>query len=108
MSRNSLLLPTAVSASLVFGAACSKPAGPVKIRKEYAAVAAPMERHSDGFSIDESSEASVLLDREWSLQGDDSFVEGKSGFGAIPADELVNRVSVSSLGFLRWKAAYDG
>lgn len=27
-----------------------------------------MERHSDGFSIDESPEASILLDREWSLQ----------------------------------------
>jgi hypothetical protein len=68
MSRNSLLLLTAVSASLVFGAACSNRVSPVKIRKEYAAVAAAVERHSDGFSIDESPEASVLLDREWSLQ----------------------------------------
>lgn len=68
MSRNSSLLLTAVSASMVFGAACSNRVSPVKFRKEYAAVAAAMERHSDGFSIDESPEASVLLNREWSLQ----------------------------------------
>ena len=54
MSRNSLLLLIAVSASLVFGAACSNRVSPVKIRKEYAAVAAAMERHSDGFSISAS------------------------------------------------------
>jgi len=33
------------------------------------------------------------------IPGDDRFVEGKSGFGAVPAYELVNRVSVSSLRF---------
>jgi hypothetical protein len=34
-----------------------------------------------------------------STVADDGFVEGKPGFGAVPGDELVYRVPVSSLGF---------
>jgi hypothetical protein len=38
------------------------------MRKEYAAVAAALKGHSDGFFIDKSPESAALLDREWSLQ----------------------------------------
>ena len=68
MNRNSLLLLIAALASLICGTACSTRANPAKIRKEYAAVAAALKGRSDGFSIDESPEASALLDRKWSLQ----------------------------------------
>lgn len=67
MKRNWLPL-IAASASLICGTACSTRANPAKIRKEYAAVAAALKPHSDGFFIDESPEASALLDLEWSLQ----------------------------------------
>jgi hypothetical protein len=68
MKRNSLLPLIAGSAWLICGTACSTRADPAKIRKEYTAVAAALKGHSDGFFIDETPEASALLDREWSLQ----------------------------------------
>lgn len=70
MNRNSLLLLTAALTSLIFGTACSTRANPAKIRKEYAAVAAALKGHSDGFFLDKSAEASALLDRKWSLQAE--------------------------------------
>jgi hypothetical protein len=68
MNRNSLLLLIAVLASLIYGTACSTRATPAKIRKEYAAVAVALKGRSDGFFLNESPEASALLDRKWSLQ----------------------------------------
>jgi hypothetical protein len=68
MNRNSLLLLIPALASLVCGTACSTRPNPAKIRKEYASVAAALKGRSDGFSIDESPEASAFLDRKWSLQ----------------------------------------
>jgi len=68
MNKNSWLLLIVVSASQIFGTACSTRANPAKIRKEYTAVAAALKGHSDGFFLDKSPEASTLLDRKWSLQ----------------------------------------
>jgi len=70
MNGKSLLLLIAALATLFCVTACSTRANPAKIRKEYAAVAAALRGHSDGFSIDESSGASALLDRKWSLQAE--------------------------------------
>lgn len=53
---------------VICGSACSTGGNPAKIHKEYAAVTAALKGRSDGFSIDESPEASALLAREWSLQ----------------------------------------
>jgi len=39
-----------------------------RIRKEYAATTSALKGRSDGFSIDESPEASASLDRKWALQ----------------------------------------
>ncbi len=70
MNRNSLLLLIAALAAIIYATACSTRANPAKIRKEYAAVAAALKGHSDGFFLNKSPEASALLDRKWSLQAE--------------------------------------
>ncbi len=51
-----------------------------------------------------TDEGSLIRSPSPEAPGDDGFVKGQPGFGAVPGDELVYRVSVSSLGFLRGQA----
>jgi len=68
MNRASFVLLIAGLTSMLAASACSTRASSDQMRREYAAVSAALNPHSDGFSIDESPQASVLLDRKWSLE----------------------------------------
>ncbi len=68
MNRAFFVLLTAGLTSTLAASACSTRASTDKMKTEYAAVSATLKPHSDGFSIDESPQASALLDRKWSLE----------------------------------------
>ena len=54
--------------SMLLAPACSRRVDMAAIKKEHAVVSADLRAHSNGFFIDDTPQASALLDRKWSLE----------------------------------------
>jgi hypothetical protein len=62
------MLEIVIAISLLLSNACFRRQDATSIRKQYAAVSANLRPHMDGFSIDDTPQAAMLLDQKWSLE----------------------------------------